>query len=124
MKPVRIGCSGWVYTDWRGAFYPEKLPQRDWLRVYAERFGTVEVNNTFYRLPSEAAVKGWIDQTPDDFAFAIKGSRYTTHIKRLIGFEKYSSRFFKAIEPIAEAGKLGAVLWQLAPNFQQDLGRR
>jgi uncharacterized protein YecE (DUF72 family) len=123
MNPVRIGCSGWVYKDWRGKLYPEKLPQREWLRVYAESFDTVEVNNTFYRLPSESAVRGWIDATPDDFGFTIKGSRYTTHIKRLISFEKYSSRFFGAIEPIARAGKLTAVLWQLAPNFRQDLDR-
>ena len=98
MKPVRIGCSGWVYKDWRGTFYPEKLPQRLWLEHYASIFDTVEINNTFYRLPTESAVKGWAEQTPADFEFAIKGSRYTTHIKRLISFEKYSSRFFEAIE--------------------------
>ena len=123
MKPVRIGCSGWVYKDWRGSFYPEKLPQRRWLEHYSSVFRTVEINNTFYRLPSEAAVKGWAEQTPDDFEFAVKGGRYTTHIKRLINFDKYSTRFFKALEPLDEAGKLGAVLWQLPPNFRQDLER-
>ena len=100
MKPVRIGCSGWVYKDWRGSFYPEKLPQRRWLEHYSSVFRTVEINNTFYRLPSEAAVKGWAEQTPDDFEFAVKGGRYTTHIKRLINFDKYSTRFFKALEPL------------------------
>ncbi len=123
MERVLVGCSGWVYKDWRGSFYPEKLPQREWLRHYAERFRTVEVNNTFYRLPSEAAVKGWIDETPDDFAFTIKGSRYTTHIKRLISPEKYTVKFFEAIKPIADAGKLAAVLWQFPKNFKADPDR-
>ena len=123
MKPVRVGCSGWVYKDWRGEFYPEKLPQRAWLEHYASVFDTVEVNNTFYRLPTEAAVKGWAEQTPADFEFTIKGSRYTTHIKRLLEFERYSSRFFERLAPLADAGKLGVVLWQLPPNFKQDLER-
>jgi uncharacterized protein YecE (DUF72 family) len=123
VKPVRIGCSGWVYKDWRGEFYPEKLPQRAWLEHYASVFDTVEVNNTFYRLPTEAAVKGWAEQTPAGFEFTIKGSRYTTHIKRLLEFEKYSERFFERLVPLADAGKLGVVLWQLPPNFKQDLDR-
>ena len=123
LKPVRIGCSGWVYKDWRGAFYPKKLPQRLWLEHYSSRFHTVEINNTFYRLPTEAAVKGWAEGTPEGFEFAVKGSRYTTHIKRLLEFEKYSTRFFEALEPLERSGKLSVVLWQLPPNFQQDLGR-
>ncbi len=104
VKPVRIGCSGWVYKDWRGSFYPEKMPQRLWLEHYSSVFGTVEINNTFYRLPSEAAVKGWAEQTPGGFEFAVKGSRYTTHIKRLLSFDKYSTRFFKALEPLEKPG--------------------
>ena len=123
MKPVRIGCSGWVYKDWRGEFYPEKLPQRLWLEHYASIFDTVEINNTFYRLPTEAAVKGWSEQTPKGFEFTIKGSRYTTHIKRLLSFDKYSTRFFKVLEPLEAAGKLANILWQLPPNFKQDLDR-
>ncbi len=123
MNPVRVGCSGWVYKDWRETFYPEKLPQRLWLEHYSSVFDTVEINNTFYRLPTEAAVKGWAQQTPSGFEFAVKGSRYTTHIKRLLEFDKYSSRFFNALEPLEEAGKLGVVLWQLPPNFRQDLDR-
>ena len=123
MRPVRIGCSGWVYKDWRGRFYPEDLPQREWLRHYSERFETVEINNTFYRLPTREAVEGWVEQTPAYFSFAVKGSRYSTHIKRLLEFEKYSARFFERLEPMAEAGKLTVVLWQLPPNFQVDLDR-
>jgi uncharacterized protein YecE (DUF72 family) len=120
---LRVGCSGWVYKDWRGAFYPEGLAQSGWLEHYATVFDTVEVNNTFYRLPTEAAVRGWVARTPPEFLFVVKGSRYTTHIKRLIDFDKYSQKFFRAIEPLADANKLGAVLWQLAPNFAQDLDR-
>jgi uncharacterized protein YecE (DUF72 family) len=123
MKPVKVGCSGWVYKDWRDLFYPPKLPQREWLRHYASVFSTVEINNTFYRLPTRSAVEGWAEQTPPAFEFAVKGSRYTTHIKRLLEFEKYSSKFFDAMQPLVAAGKLGVVLWQLPPNFQQDLSR-
>jgi uncharacterized protein YecE (DUF72 family) len=83
VKPVRIGCSGWNYRDWRGDLYPEGLPQRRWLERYAEHFDTVEVNNTFYRLPSPETVASWVAQTPEDFVFSVKGSRYLTHVKRL-----------------------------------------
>jgi uncharacterized protein YecE (DUF72 family) len=117
---VRVGCSGWVYRDWRGAFYPEKLPQREWLRYYAEHFDTVEVNNTFYRLPSESAVAGWVEQTPKEFCFAIKASRYITHVKRLKEPEKYTERFFERIVPLLEARKLSVTLWQLPPTFKRD----
>ena len=82
-KPVHIGCSGWNYRDWRGPIYPEKLPARRWLEHYATLFDTVEINNTFYRLPTESAVTGWVEQSPRGFRFAVKGSRYITHIKRL-----------------------------------------
>jgi len=120
MKPVRIGCSGWVYKDWKGDLYPEDLPQRRWLERYAEVFDTVEVNNTFYRLPSVAAVESWAEETPADFVFSIKGSRYTTHVKRLISFERYSERFFERIQPLVSAGKLGPVLWQLPGNYHRN----
>ena len=120
MKPVRVGCSGWAYRDWRGSFYPEKMPQREWLGHYSRRFKTVEVNNTFYRLPSAAAVKGWVEQTPRGFRFTIKASRYITHVKRLKSPEKYVERFLAAIEPLAKARKLEAILWQLPPSFKRD----
>ena len=120
MKPVRVGCSGWVYKDWKGDLYPADLPQRRWLEHYAQTFDTVEVNNTFYRLPTTSAVEGWAADTPAEFVFAVKGSRYTTHVKRLIEFGRYSERFFERIQPLVDAGKLGAVLWQLPANFQRD----
>ena len=83
-RTYRLGCSGWNYDSWRhGVFYPERLPARRWLEWYARHFDTVEVNATFYRLPTEKAVQSWVDQTPADFLFAVKMSRYVTHVKRL-----------------------------------------
>ena len=81
---IRIGCSGWNYQHWRnGVFYPPRLPPRRWLEFYAERFDTVEINMTFYRLPRETAVANWVRESPEGFLFAVKMSRYVTHIKRL-----------------------------------------
>ncbi len=120
MKRVWVGCSGWAYRDWRGVLYPEKLPQREWLARYAEEFGTVEINNTFYRLPKVEAVKGWVDQTPPSFRFAVKASRYLTHIKRLKDAGVYIDRFLERIEPLASTPKLGVILWQFPPNFKRD----
>lgn len=117
---MRVGCSGWVYKDWRGAFYPEKLPQREWLRYYATEFDTVEINNTFYRLPSEDAVRKWVADTPEDFCFAVKASRYITHVKRLKDPAKYVERFLASIAPLTEARKLTVILWQLPPTFKRD----
>jgi uncharacterized protein YecE (DUF72 family) len=120
MEPVRIGCSGWAYKEWRGAFYPEKLPQRAWLAHYASEFDTVEVNSTFYNLPSLKTVAAWLEQTPPEFRFAVKASRYITHVKRLNSPEKYVERFLTAIEPIRKAGRLEAILWQLPPSFKRN----
>lgn len=120
MKPVRVGCSGWAYRDWRDGFYPAKLAQREWLSYYSRQFETVEVNSTFYKLPSAEAVNGWIEQTPRRFRFTVKASRYITHVKRLKSPEKYVERFLVSIEPLAKAGKLEAILWQLPPSFRRD----
>jgi uncharacterized protein YecE (DUF72 family) len=120
VKSVRIGCAGWAYREWRGEFYPEKMPQREWLAHYSGAFETVEVNSTFYRLPSAETVQGWIEQTPPGFRFAVKASRYITHIKRLNSPEKYVERFLAGIEPLTEAGKLEAILWQLPPSFRRN----
>src|SRR6266508_1788849 len=81
--PVMVGTSGWVYDDWRGDFYPPDLPRRRWLQYYAGEFGTVEVNNAFYRLPRREVFEGWRDTLPDGFVVAVKASRFLTHIKRL-----------------------------------------
>ncbi len=123
MKPVRIGCSGWMYDDWRGGLYPERVPKRRWLEVYASAFDTVEVNSTFYRLARREAVAGWVEQTPPGFLFAVKASRYLTHVKRLVGIGEGIERFYEPLLPMVEAGKLGPVLWQLPENFHRDDGR-
>jgi uncharacterized protein YecE (DUF72 family) len=117
---VRIGCAGWAFKEWRGAFYPQKLPQREWLRHYAGEFATVEINSTFYRLPSGRAVDEWVEQTPAGFGFAVKASRYITHVKKLNTPEKYVERFLGALEPVSAAGKLEAVLWQLPPSLRRN----
>src|SRR5512142_47548 len=123
MKQVRIGCSGWMYDDWRGRLYPERAPKRRWLELYAERFDTVEVNSTFYRLARRDAVSGWLDQTPPTFLFAVKASRYLTHIKRLVAIEEGIRRFYEPLEPLVESRRLGPVLWQLPENFHRDDAR-
>jgi uncharacterized protein YecE (DUF72 family) len=120
MKPVHIGCSGWSYKDWRGRLYPEGLAQSRWLEHYAGVFDTVEVNNTFYRLPTEKAVAQWVERSPDGFCFAIKASRYLTHVKRLKEMPKYIGNFYARLQPITGTPKMGPVLWQLPENFKRD----
>jgi uncharacterized protein YecE (DUF72 family) len=120
MKQVRIGCSGWMYDDWRGRLYPEREPKRRWLQLYATHFDTVEVNNTFYRLARTEAVQAWVDQTPPGFLFAVKASRYLTHIKRLRDIEEPIKRFYEPLTPLLQAQRLGPVLWQLPENFHRD----
>lgn len=120
MKPVRVGCSGWQYDHWRGRLYPQREPKRRWLELYAQQFDTVEVNSTFYRLARRDAVAGWVAQTPERFLFAVKASRYLTHVKRLVGIEEGIKRFYEPLEPLVAAGRLGPVLWQLPENFHRD----
>jgi uncharacterized protein YecE (DUF72 family) len=120
MKPVLIGCSGWNYPHWRERVYPKGLPQRLWLEHYATLFDTVEVNNTFYRLPSRSAVAGWVERTPSEFVLTVKASRYLTHIRRLNDLASGVRRFYDAIEPLVESRKLGPVLWQLPANFHRN----
>ena len=120
MTELRIGCSGWQYDDWRGRLYPEHEPKRRWLELYAERFDTVEVNATFYRLARRDAVASWVAQTPPGFLFAVKASRYLTHVRRLRGIEEGIARFYEPLEPLRQAGRLGPVLWQLPENFHRD----
>ena len=120
MRPVRVGCSGWNYDDWRGRLYPEGMGPARWLRRYAEVFDTVEVNSTFYRLPTAASVERWAEQTPADFAFAVKASRYLTHIRRLRDLADGVELLFERIEALVRSQKLGPVVWQLPPNFRRD----
>jgi uncharacterized protein YecE (DUF72 family) len=116
---VLIGTSGWQYPHWRGRLYPPGLPQRLWLEHYAERFATVEVNATFYRLPPRAAVEEWRRRTPGDFVIAAKASRFLTHVRRLRDPAEPIGRLMTALEPLGD--RLGPVLLQLPPGMRLDL---
>jgi len=116
--PVLVGTSGWQYRHWRGCFYPEGLPQRAWLEYYAARFAVVESNNAFYRLPDPHTFAAWAGRTPDDFVFAVKASRYLTHVRRLREPEEPVRRFMDHARHLG--AKLGPVLLQLPPNLPAD----
>jgi uncharacterized protein YecE (DUF72 family) len=120
MHPVRIGCSGWNYDDWRGAVYPQGVGPSRWLAHYATLFDTVEVNSTFYRLARPPAVARWVEATPPGFLFTVKASRYLTHMKRLTDMERGVERLYAGIAPLVESPKLGPVLWQLPEQFHRD----
>jgi uncharacterized protein YecE (DUF72 family) len=119
--PPRIGCSGWNYKSWKGRFYPRELPAARWLTYYSGAFNTVEVNNTFYRLPESSAFKAWGAQTPPTFLMAVKASRFLTHMKRLRDPAEPIARLFS--RAAALGSRLGPVLYQLPPNFRIDLKR-
>jgi uncharacterized protein YecE (DUF72 family) len=118
-RAVRIGCSGWNYRSWKDEFYDGK-PARLWLQHYGQFFDTVEVNNTFYRLPLKSSVETWVEQTPPGFLFSLKASRYLTHVKRLTDLEQGLARYYERVEPLVSSPKLGPVLWQLPPTFRRD----
>jgi uncharacterized protein YecE (DUF72 family) len=121
LKPARIGCSGWNYDHWRnGVFYPPRYPPREWLDYYSRHFDTVEVNSTFYRLPRRDAVANWVRTSPAGFLFAVKMSRYITHIRRLRELGAGVRTFYERIAPLVGSAKLGPVLWQLPGNFRRD----
>jgi uncharacterized protein YecE (DUF72 family) len=113
---IHIGISGWRYKGWRGIFYPEKLPQRRELEFASRRFDTIELNGSFYSLQRPESFSQWHDETPPDFTFAIKGSRYITHMLRLRNVEGPLANFF-AQGLLRFGAKLGPILWQLPPNF-------
>ncbi len=115
---VRVGCSGWQYRHWRGAFYPADLPQAAWLARYTSVFDTVEVDASFYRLPTEKAVAGWRERVPARFLFAMKASRFLTHVKRLREPGPPLALFWSRARLLGE--KLGPVLYQLPPNLRRD----
>lgn len=114
----RIGCSGWSYKHWRGDFYPRGLPARRWFEHYARQFDTVELNTTFYRLPSETAVASWREQAPPGFTFAVKASRLVTHFHRLTNADEAMRNLWDRIEPLGT--HLGPMLFQLPPKFPAD----
>lgn len=118
---IRVGTSGWSYDDWSGTFYPDDLPRKRWYEHYADQFPTVEINNTFYQLPSENSVTKWHDQAPDRFRYAVKGSRYVTHMKKLNDPEEGVGNVVAATEGLKSY--LGIWLWQLPGNLHRDVER-
>jgi uncharacterized protein YecE (DUF72 family) len=116
-----VGTSGWSYKEWKGSFYPPKLPQDEMLGFYASRFPTVEVNNSFYRIPSEKVLMGWAERVPPDFRFALKASRRITHNSRLADQDGSLEYFLRAINPLGD--RLGPTLFQLPPTFKKDAVR-
>jgi uncharacterized protein YecE (DUF72 family) len=118
---VLAGTSGYSYREWKGVFYPEKLPAGEMLRFYAGQFPTVEINNTFYRMPAEAMLAGWAAQVPDGFAFTLKAPRRITHDKRLRDAESDVAAFLARSAVLGP--KLGPLLFQLPPFFKKDLPR-
>ena len=114
---VRIGISGWTYKPWRGVFYPKGLAQKKELAYAASLFPSIEINGTFYSLQRPSSFAAWAEQTPNDFVFAIKGSRFITHMRRLREVEQPLANFF-ASGLLALGPKLGPILWQFPPNFQ------
>ena len=113
-----IGTSGWHYEHWRGLYYPEGLPKSKWLQFYARQFNTVELNNSFYHLPSEKAFSTWRDFAPDNFVFAVKVSRFITHIKRLKNLGSAVENFLSRATFLQN--KLGPLLYQLPPNMKRN----
>ncbi|OPY83081.1 MAG: hypothetical protein A4E65_00716 [Syntrophorhabdus sp. PtaU1.Bin153] len=121
MPAVYIGCSGFNYTGWKSTFYPDHLPQKKWLEYYCTIFSTVELNVTFYRLPLLKTFEKWHEETPRGFSFSLKGSRFITHIKKLLDPEEPLALFSERSSPLQE--KLKVVLWQFPPGFAINMER-
>lgn len=115
---IHAGTSGYSYPEWKPAFYPEDLPQKEFLEFYAKKFTTVEVNNTFYRFPGAAMLEGWRERTPADFSFAVKANQGITHRGRLREVDELTRDFLERCRLLGE--KLGPILFQLPPNFKRD----
>ncbi len=118
MASIRVGTSGWHYAHWQGVFYPPGLPTREWLEFYARHFDTVEINNSFYRLPPRETFLAWSEKTPQGFLFAVKANRFITHVKRLLEPREALTRFFHNVGGLRE--KAGPVLFQLPPRWKAD----
>jgi uncharacterized protein YecE (DUF72 family) len=121
MPRLLVGTSGYNFPEWRGSFYPPKLASKHWLEYYAQQLGTVEINYTFYRMPNEKTVAGWNAATPEAFTFVLKAPQRITHIARLRNIDESLRIFLELIRKLN--AKLGAVLFQLPPNFKKDLAR-
>jgi uncharacterized protein YecE (DUF72 family) len=121
MQDIRIGCSGWNYKHWRELFYPKGLPARRWFEFYAEHFDTVEINNSFYRLPSAETFAKWRDQAPPGFCYAVKANRFLTQARKLKDCEEPLQRMMAPFRALGD--RLGPILYQLPPRFRINLER-
>jgi len=120
MASLFSGTSGFAYPSWKPDFYPPKLPAKDFLKYYATRLNTVEINYTFRQLPKASTLENWVAATPDGFSFALKAHQRITHFNRL-ALSEFNDLFFRAIDPLRAARRLGPVLFQLPPNFKADV---
>lgn len=118
MSGVKVGCSGFLFDDWKGTFYPDELSRRQWLGYYCKRFPTVELNVTFYRVPEKETFSRWYSETPANFTLSLKGSRFVTHVKKLKSPIEPLDVFFSRVSALRE--KLGVILWQFPPDFKAD----
>src|SRR5687768_14922545 len=118
---LHVGTSGYAYKEWKGSFYPEDLPDKQMLRYYGERFRSVEINNTFYRMPKAAMLEGWAAEVPEHFKFVIKAPQQITHIKRLKGAENSVAYLLEVAAVLKE--RLGPLLFQLPPHLKKDAAR-
>jgi len=118
---VQVGTSGYSYAEWKGNFYPEKMAAKDMLSYYAGRFSTVEINNTFYRMPKEELLNGWAGQVPEAFTFVLKAPQKITHIHRLKECGDLLSYLYRVSATLGT--RLGPILFQLPPNFRKDVPR-
>lgn len=118
---IRVGTSGYSYPEWRGTFYAERFPTARMLAYYAGRFDTVELNNTFYRMPTPKTIAGWVQETPAGFVFSLKASRRITHLSRLRDVAEPVGYLLESVRSLGD--KLGPLLFQLPPNFRKDPGR-
>jgi uncharacterized protein YecE (DUF72 family) len=116
-----VGTSGYSYKEWKGSFYPEKIPAKEMLRFYSERLSTVEINATFYRMPQQSMLENWKQQVPSTFRFSLKAPQRVTHFKRLKDAEEETKYFLETSSILAD--QLGVVLFQLPPNMKKDLPR-
>lgn len=114
-KNYLIGCSGWFYLHWQGKFYPQELKTSQWFDFYSKKFGTVEINSSFYHFPQEKTVKNWAKKAPADFTYTVKANRFITHIKKFKKSKKLVKDFYKVTSHLEE--KLGAILFQLPPSL-------
>ncbi|HEQ98914.1 MAG TPA: DUF72 domain-containing protein [candidate division Zixibacteria bacterium] len=120
-KKIHIGTSGWNYNHWKGTFYPDEMPKNEWFEYYCEIFHSVEINNSFYQLPNKGALQDWKDVAPDDFVFAVKASRYITHMKKLNDPREPLDNFLDRVKTLDK--KLGPILFQLPPHWNVNIER-